>query len=76
LELPSPKKGSEYSEGFEHVEFVIDEPFEAFIKRYPKTLFDKKGQFKKVNADLRIQFENCSVKFHHHSLEYVIKYLD
>ena len=76
LELPSPKPGSNYSEGFEHAEFVIDVPFENFVNLYPNSFFDKKGLSKKVNADLRIQFGELSVKFHHHSLEYVIKFLD
>ncbi len=76
LELPSPKAGSDYPEGFEHVEFVIDEPFEDFINRYPKTAFDKKGLSKTVNPDLRLKFNDLSVKFHQHSLEYVMKFLD
>lgn len=76
LELPAPKAGSNYPEGFEHVEFVISESFEDFMKRYPSAVFDKKGLSKKVNAELRISFGNLSVKFHHQSLEYVIQFLD
>ena len=76
LELPSPKPGSFYKEGWEHVEFVIEDTLEAFLESYPKVSFDQKGLTKKVNADLKIQFPGCSVKFHEQSLEYVIKYLD
>ena len=39
IELPAPKKGSFYKEGFEHVEFVIDVPFEAFL--FPGFRFQK-----------------------------------
>jgi predicted metalloenzyme YecM len=76
LELPAPKPGKAYAEGYEHVEFVIDEPFAAFMARYPHVTFDTKGMQKAVNADIRIQYPDGSVKFHHHSLEYVIRYLE
>lgn len=76
LELPAPKPESPYAEGWEHIEFVIEGTLEAFLESYPQVSFDQKGLTKKVNADLRIQFPGCSVKFHEHSLEYVIRYLD
>ncbi|MEO1263593.1 MAG: VOC family protein [Bacteroidota bacterium] len=76
LELPSPKPGSFYPSGYEHVEFVIDEPLDVFMDRYPKINFDKKGMKKKVNPEVRIKFAGFSVKFHLHDLEYVIEYLD
>ena len=73
IELPAPKIGSFYKEGYEHVEFVIDQPFETFIKKHPMVYFDKKGMNKKLNADLRVKLETYSVKFHHQSLEKVIE---
>lgn len=76
IELPAPKAGSYYKEGFEHIEFVIGEDPKNFIKRYPEISFDKKGLDKKINADLRINFGDCSVKFHQHSIEYVVKNLE
>jgi len=76
LELPSPKKGSFYPEGFEHVEFVVGSNLEVFMEKYKHLPFDKKGFTKKVNRDLRLSFDGFSVKFHEHSLEYVIRYLD
>ena len=72
IELPSPKEGSPYREGFEHVEFVIDLPFEEFIQKYPSLNFKTKGMNKAVNADISIKFPEGVVKFHHHTLEYVI----
>ena len=76
LELPSPKDGSPYKEGFEHVEFVIDLPFEEFMEKFPAINFKTKGMEKAVNPDISIKFPEGAVKFHHHTLEYVIKYLD
>lgn len=76
LELPSPKPGSPYPEGYEHVEFVVPEGLEAFQKRYAHLSFDTKGLHKSINADLRRAYEGFSVKFHEQSLEYVIRYLE
>ena len=76
LELPSPKPGSPYAEGFEHVEFVIDEDLDSFIARYPQLTFDTKGMKKAINPDVRLAYGPLSVKFHRHNLEYVIRYLD
>ena len=76
LELPSPKPGSPYAEGFEHVEFVIDEGLDRFVARYPQLAFDTKGMKKAINPDVRLAYGPLSVKFHCHNLEYVIRYLD
>ncbi|RMF03036.1 MAG: hypothetical protein D6772_02665 [Bacteroidetes bacterium] len=76
LELPMPKTGSPYSEGYEHIEFVIDESLQSFQARYPWIKFDTKGLHKAINADLRLKFDGFSVKFHEQSLAYVIQYLE
>ena len=76
LELPSPKKGSPYPEGYEHVEFVIKTDFPTFIKKNEHLEFDTKGMNKTINPDIRLSLPSSSVKFHHHPLEYVIRYLD
>lgn len=76
LELPAPKDGSPYQEGFEHVEFVIDTSFEDFMQRYPHITFDTKAMGKAINPDIGIEHDGARVKFHHNSLEYVVKYLE
>ena len=76
LELPAPKEGSYYEEGFEHVEFVIRDSFEEFMAKTPDISFQTKGMTKEVNADITLKFGKMAVKFHHHPLPYVIKYLD
>ncbi len=76
LEIPAPKKNSFYKEGFEHVEFVINESLSDWINLHQNITFDTKGMTKKVNPDVRIDYGNFSVKFHNFNLAYVIKYLD
>ncbi len=76
VELPAPKPGSNYPEGYEHVEFVIDQPLEEFVEQYPHLKFETKGIHKAINADVQLKYEGFSVKFHRQSLEYVILYLD
>lgn len=76
VELPSPKKGSFYQEGFEHVEFVIDESFEIFMDQYAHLDFITKDLKKSVNPGITLKETDFSIKFHHHTLEYVIRYLD
>lgn len=73
LELPSPKPGSDYNEGFEHAEAVITTSFEEFSSMFPNVTFDWKGTTKSHNPELRIGFGNISIKLHHQSLEDVIK---
>jgi predicted metalloenzyme YecM len=74
LELPSPKFGSRYKEGFEHIEFVISESFEKFMNKYSRINFNTRALSKSINKDISIKYIDCSIKFHHNTLEYVIKY--
>ena len=74
FELPSPKKGSAYLEGYEHVEFVIPYTLQEFLNRYPALNFDQKGMLKDINPDLRLQLGPISVKFHEQSIEEVIEF--
>ena len=74
VELPSPKAGSHYPERLEHAEFVIADGFEDFMKRYPAVEFDTAASSKPINPDIRVQYTDFSVKFHHKPLEYVIEH--
>lgn len=76
VEIPAPKKISDYPEWLEHVEFVIDKSFEEFKNLYSEITFDTRAEWKKINPDIQVRYDDCSVKFHHNSLEYVIKYLE
>lgn len=75
FELPAPKAIPDYPEGWEHVEFVIEEDFIDFMKKYPSSTFITSGQDKEINQEIRINYDGFTVKFHHQTLEYVVKYL-
>jgi len=76
IELPSPKSGSHYYNGYEHVEFVTNSSLENFISTIFYIGFDIKGMKKSINRDVRLQLDGCAVKFHEHSLKYVIEELE
>ena len=73
LELPSVKEGSPYEDGFEHFEMVIDESFKDFMDDNSQLEFITKDINKPINADIQIKLTKGKVKFHHQSLEEVIK---
>ena len=80
LELPEPKTGSPYPEGWEHVEFVTDRPLAAFAEWLTTELgiapedIDRSGMGKTINADLRLRLPGgLSVKFHELPLDEVIR---
>ncbi|WP_235296955.1 VOC family protein [Portibacter marinus] len=73
LEIPAPKHGSKYEEGFEHVEFVIQKSIEEFLEEYKHIPFDLKGLNKPYNREVRVKFDQYSVKFHESSLVEVIR---
>ncbi len=72
--MPSPKKNTSYSSGFEHVEFVSDIELDLFIKKYSWIDFDIGGMNKSLNPEIRVSLKNgLSVKFHPMSLDKVIE---
>lgn len=72
VEVPAPKIMKETPEGFEHIEVVVDISFEEILNLYPHCQFEKNALQKKVNPELEIEFKDCSIKFHHQSLEDII----
>lgn len=73
VELPAPKDSSPMPEGFEHIEIVCDEPFEDIEKRMSSIKIDRSSLQKEFNAELKVKLKNGVVKFHHISLESVIR---
>jgi predicted metalloenzyme YecM len=80
VELPEPKPGSPYPEGYEHAEFVTDRPlaqFESWLTAHLGITahdLDRKGLTKSLNADLRLRLpDGLSVKFHELPLDRVIE---
>jgi predicted metalloenzyme YecM len=72
VELPSPKPGSAYPEGYEHAEFVVDEDLLTFTQRFPKLAWHLDDLRKTTNPDVRLRYPDFSVKFHRQSLADVI----
>ncbi|MFN8579236.1 MAG: VOC family protein [Candidatus Sericytochromatia bacterium] len=74
IELPSPKKDTNYESGLEHIEFVIEEGLDYWIKKYPNINFEQSGMSKDLNPEIKISLSNnLSVKFHPLSLDKVIE---
>lgn len=76
IELPAPKLGVFFKEGYEHVEFAVGINLDDFLKIYPQINWDTTGIAKNVNPDIFVRYDNFTVKFHQHSIEYVVKYLE
>lgn len=72
VELPSPKPGSTYPEGYEHAEFVVEEDLLVFTQRYPKLAWELDDLRKTTNPDVRLLYPGFSVKFHRQRLSDVI----
>lgn len=74
IELPSPKKGTNYTTCLEHVEFVIDSSFQALLDKYPEIEFNTQNIDNMANPDIKIAFDNgLTVKFHIETLETIIE---
>ncbi len=72
VELPSPKPGNAYPEGYEHAEFVVDEDLLLFTQRHPALAWELDDLCKTTNADVRLRYRGFSVKFHRQRLSDVI----
>lgn len=76
LELPAPKPGSEYTEGLEHVEFVVlGGDLARFETAHPHLAdsFSRKGMDKPINPELGLKGAGISVKFHKLPLGEVVR---
>lgn len=73
VELPAPKPGSAYTEGWEHAEFVVNEDLLAFTQRHAHLNWDLTDLDKPMNADVRLRLGDFSVKFHRMALDEVIR---
>lgn len=73
VELPAPKPGKVTVDGFEHIEVVCDESFEQIKNRYQQIQFDDSGLKKDFNQEYEMAVGQYALKFHHLSLESVIR---
>lgn len=69
IELTAPKpEGPNYSEGLEHIGYVIYDDVPTFIKKYDGKSFELKSAEHPVNPTVRLPLNGCAVKFHQVSL--------
>jgi predicted metalloenzyme YecM len=73
FELPAPRPDKVYPEGYEHVEFVVQELLDEFLSHYPGLSFDLSGMHKPVNPEVGLSFGNIAAKFHTRALRDVIR---
>jgi predicted metalloenzyme YecM len=68
IEILAPKAAKKYADGLEHAEFVIRVAFDEFIRKHKDIEFDYNSYSREINPELKLQFRDCSVKFHTQSL--------
>lgn len=73
VELPAPKPSKPTQEGFEHIEIVCDESFVELEEKYKYLKLDLGGLKKNFNQEFEIDLGERNLKFHHMSLESVIR---
>lgn len=65
FELIEPKPNQVCEDRIDHIEFILKESFEDFMKKHPNVNWDTKAIDRKPFARLNIPFEDgTSVKFH------------
>lgn len=66
IELVAPKEGQLCHSGLEHVEFVIKEDFDAFMKKYPNLPWDTSKVNQPTFPMIKLKLGNTTqVKFHY-----------
>lgn len=64
LELIEPKAGQVCDSAFQHAEFVIDKPFEEYIRQYPNIQWDTSSMHRDEFSHLKLNFDNgLTLKF-------------
>ncbi len=71
IELPAPKPGKPFLEGFEHMELVCDRPLETLCHAYPRLQWQAPTN-KYYNSEVRANLGSLAIKFHHQSLQSVV----
>lgn len=64
LELIEPKEGQVCDSAFQHAEFVINQPFEEYMKKYPNLKWDTSSMHRDEFSHLKLNFDNrLTLKF-------------
>jgi uncharacterized protein len=72
VELPAPKEGAKREEGLDHVEFVLFDDKEDFLKKYSHKQFEMRAADRGINPEIVFRLPTYTVKFHLLSLPTVV----
>ena len=72
LELPAPKPGQTFKTGFEHVEYVLREPFKTYLDAHPELRALAEIRENPFNPEMTFTFGDYGVKLHYAPLDEVI----
>jgi predicted metalloenzyme YecM len=73
VEVPSPKPGAHFSNGFEHLEIVADIPLAKIRQNLKEARLPYSDSGKLLNNELKVKFPSGNVKYHLLSLESLIR---
>ena len=72
IELPAPKEGKPYARGLEHIEMVIFDDIQDFLKKYKDQDFEMRAADRGINPEIGLSLGEYQVKFHLLSLSTVV----
>jgi len=72
VELPAPKPGRPYAEGWEHVEVVAPQPLTELLFEHPHLPWGTGDLHRPLNPTLRLRYGAFSIKVHTRPLDLVI----
>ena len=76
VELPAPKPGKHYAEGWEHAECAVGMSLAAFMAKHPELEFETSSLHKEINPEIERAYVGAKLKFHEHPLRYVVQVLE
>ena len=76
IELPAPKVGKDFPNGFEHAEFVFDMGLATLVNRYSELPWNTTNIGKAINPDVKLTHNGITLKFHPYTLAHVVKNLE
>lgn len=62
--MPAPRQGRPAQEGLEHVEFVLYDDKDTFLRKYAGKEFDLHAVDRGVNPEIAYKLPSYGVKFH------------
>lgn len=74
IELVAPKEGQICPSGLEHVEFVLNEDFDSFMKKYPNVPWDTSAVNQPMFPMIKLKLtDTTQVKFHYKPVLEILK---